>query len=41
MMLIKLARAAFQSAGWPTEVETGRYTFARGSNVWNERSARL
>lgn len=32
-MLIKLAHEAFESAGWPTKVQTGRYTFPLVSSV--------
>ena len=27
-MLLKLAKEAFESAGWQTEVQTGRYAFS-------------
>ncbi|KAJ6032422.1 hypothetical protein N7540_003154 [Penicillium herquei] len=35
LMLIKLARAAFQAASWPTVINTGRYMFPLGDNVRN------
>lgn len=34
-MLIKLARAAFQAAPWPTNIDTGRYMFPLGDNLRN------
>ncbi|KAK0716702.1 putative amidase [Apiosordaria backusii] len=35
VMLLNLAEAALKSANWPTEVKTGRKTFAIGDNVRN------
>lgn len=34
-MLIKLARAAFKAASWPTTIATGRFMFSIGDNVRN------
>ena len=34
-MLMRLVQAAFESASWPTEVLTGRYTFKVGNNIRN------
>jgi len=34
-MLIELAKNAFEKAGWPTEVQTGRYTFPLAENARN------
>ena len=34
-MLMRLVQAAFESASWPTEVLTGRYTFKVGNNKRN------
>ncbi|KAL4936545.1 amidase signature domain-containing protein [Aspergillus oleicola] len=35
LMLIKLARAAFQKASWPTTIATGRYMFPLAANTRN------
>lgn len=34
-MLLNLAEAALKKAGWPTEVQTGRFAFELGNNVRN------
>ncbi|KAL9068130.1 MAG: hypothetical protein Q9161_006374 [Pseudevernia consocians] len=34
-MLMELACEAFKSEGWPTAVQTGRYTFPLGDGVRN------
>lgn len=34
-MLIKVANDAFQMAGWPTKIQTGRCAFAVGDNERN------
>jgi hypothetical protein len=34
-MLIKLAKAAFESASWPTTIDTGRYMYSLADNVRN------
>lgn len=34
-MLVNLAKAALESASWPTEIMTGRYMFELGDNVRN------
>ena len=34
-MLVKLAKAAFDAASWPTAVSTGRYMFPLGDNIRN------
>ena len=34
-MLINLAKAALESASWPTQVQTGRLMFELGDNVRN------
>ena len=34
-MLIKLAKAAFESASWPTTIDTGRYMYALADNIRN------
>lgn len=34
-MLIKFAQEAFQRAGWPTKINTGRYMFPIGDNRTN------
>ena len=34
-MLINLVKAVLESASWPTEVLTGRYTFKVGRNTRN------
>lgn len=35
LMLIKLARAAFDAAGWPTKIDIGRYMYPLGNNLRN------
>lgn len=35
LMLIKLAQAAFNAAGWPTKIDTGRYMYPLGNNLRN------
>ena len=35
LMLINLAKAALESAGWPTEVLTGRLMFELGDGIRN------
>lgn len=35
LMLIKLARAAFQAASWHTSVDVGRYMLPLGENLRN------
>lgn len=35
LMLIRLAKAAFNAAGWPTEIDTGRYMYPVGDNLRN------
>jgi len=34
-MLLKLAKAAFDAASWPTTIATGRYMFPLGDNTRN------
>lgn len=38
-MLLALAKNAFDKAGWPTSVKTGRYAFDLGDNVRNVLSS--
>ncbi|KAK9769981.1 putative Amidase [Seiridium cardinale] len=38
LMLIKLAKAAFEAESWPTKIATGRYMFPLGDNVRNVAS---
>ncbi|KAI1500562.1 putative amidase [Biscogniauxia marginata] len=33
LMLIQLAKEAFQKAGWPTKISTGRYMYPVGDNI--------
>lgn len=33
LMLIKLAKAMFQAASWPTTITTGRYMYPLGDNI--------
>lgn len=35
LMLIKLAKAAFEAASWPTVVSTGRYMYPLAENIRN------
>ncbi|KAH8759977.1 amidase signature domain-containing protein [Diaporthe sp. PMI_573] len=35
LMLIKLAQTAFDAAGWPTKIDTGRYMYPLGNNLCN------
>lgn len=35
LMLINLAREAFEAASWPTSINTGRYMFPLGDNTRN------
>jgi hypothetical protein len=35
LMLIKLAQTAFDAAGWPTKIDTGRYMYPLGNNLRN------
>lgn len=35
VMLINMAKAVLESAGWPTEVQIGRETFEVGKNLCN------
>lgn len=37
-MLIKLAKAAFEAASWPTQIATGRYMYPLEDNLCNVRS---
>lgn len=37
MMLIRIVDEAFKSSGWPTQIQTGRYTFPLGNNSRNVR----
>ncbi len=37
-MLISLAKAAFEHAGWPTSISTGRHMFPLGLNCRNVAS---
>ena len=37
-MLMELACEAFKSEGWPTAVQTGRYTFPLGDGVRGVRN---
>ncbi len=33
LMLLTLAKAAFDAASWPTTISTGRYMFHLGDNI--------
>ncbi|KAI7777115.1 uncharacterized protein LA080_004017 [Diaporthe eres] len=35
LMLVKVAQAAFDAAGWPTKIDTGRYMYPLGNNLRN------
>jgi hypothetical protein len=35
LMLIKLAKSAFQAASWPTVISTGRYMYPLRDNIRN------
>lgn len=37
-MLLNLAQEAFDRAGWPTQVQTGRYMFELANNTRNTAS---
>ena len=39
LMMINLAKAALESAGWPTEVQTGRLMFKLGDGIRNTADA--
>ena len=34
-MLLKLAKAAFDAASWPTTIQTGRYMYPLADNIRN------
>lgn len=38
LMLIKLAKAAFEAASWPTQIAAGRYMYPLDNNLCNVRS---